>query len=66
MTWVCVCVCACGQVPALTAVLQLVQDTEERPSSILFYPVFETFAKQIDALTRPEVKVSNDVWVSSL
>jgi CHASE1-domain containing sensor protein len=28
------------KVPALTAVLQLVQDEKERPSSILFVPVF--------------------------
>jgi len=31
------------RVPALTAVLQLVQDSEPRPSSILFYPVFDRF-----------------------
>jgi CHASE1-domain containing sensor protein len=32
------------KVPALTAILQLVQDTDLRPSSILFYPVFDQFA----------------------
>ena len=31
------------KVPALTAILQLVQDTILRPSSILFYPVFDKF-----------------------
>jgi hypothetical protein len=31
------------KVPALTAVLQLVQDEKERPSSILFVPVFSRF-----------------------
>lgn len=30
---------------SLTAILQLVQDTELRPSSILFCPVFDTFRK---------------------
>ena len=33
------------KVPTLTAVLQLVQDTETRPSSILFYPVFSRFSQ---------------------
>lgn len=32
------------KVPALTAMLQLVQDTDRRPSSILFYPVFDKFS----------------------
>ena len=32
------------KVPALTAILQLVQDTDLRPSSILFYPVFDQFS----------------------
>lgn len=31
------------QVPTLTAILQLVQDSETRPSSILFFPVFDDF-----------------------
>ena len=31
------------QVPALTAILQLVQDSDTRPSSILFFPVFNNF-----------------------
>ena len=31
------------KVPALTAILQLVQDSELRPSSILFFPVFDSF-----------------------
>ncbi len=31
------------KVPALTAILQLVQDSETRPSSILFFPVFDNF-----------------------
>mmetsp|Transcript_10416 Transcript_10416/g.15780 ORF Transcript_10416/g.15780 Transcript_10416/m.15780 type:complete len:547 (-) Transcript_10416:55-1695(-) len=31
------------QVPTLTAILQLVQDSETRPSSILFFPVFDNF-----------------------
>jgi len=31
------------KVPALTAILQLVQDSILRPSSILFYPVFDEF-----------------------
>jgi len=31
------------KVPVLTATLQLVQDAEVRPSSILFYPVFDSF-----------------------
>lgn len=33
------------KVPTLTAILQLVQDTDRRPSSILFYPVFDNFQK---------------------
>lgn len=36
------------QVPTLTAILQLVQDTAIRPSSILFYPVFENFKNPED------------------
>ncbi|KAL9190047.1 hypothetical protein ACHAXT_007258 [Thalassiosira profunda] len=32
-------------VPDLTAILQLVQDAELRPSSILFYPVFDVFGR---------------------
>ena len=41
------------KVPALTAILQLVQDVELRPSSILFYPVFDTFREyhEVDELT---------------
>mmetsp|Transcript_22587 Transcript_22587/g.45482 ORF Transcript_22587/g.45482 Transcript_22587/m.45482 type:complete len:866 (+) Transcript_22587:145-2742(+) len=31
------------EVPTLTAILQLVQDSETRPSSILFFPVFDNF-----------------------
>ena len=31
-------------VPTFTAILQLVQDVETRPSSILFYPIFDTFS----------------------
>ena len=31
------------QVPTLTAILQLVQDSATRPSSILFFPVFDDF-----------------------
>lgn len=31
------------KVPTLTAILQLVQDSETRPSSILFFPVFDNF-----------------------
>ncbi len=31
------------KVPSLTAILQLVQDSETRPSSILFFPVFDNF-----------------------
>ena len=33
------------KVPCLTALLQLVQDSDLRPSSILFYPVFDAFQK---------------------
>jgi class 3 adenylate cyclase len=32
------------EVPTLTAILQLVQDAELRPSSIFFYPVFDAFS----------------------
>jgi len=32
-----------GNVPVLTSIVQLVQDVELRPSSILFYPVVDTF-----------------------
>ena len=35
------------KVPALTATLQLVQDSGLRPSSILFSPVFNNFRKQL-------------------
>ena len=42
------------QVPALTAILQLVQDSETRPSSILFFPVFDNFGM-------PEETAFNDV-----
>ena len=31
------------KVPTLTAILQLVQDSVRRPSSILFFPVFDDF-----------------------
>lgn len=37
------------KVPTLTAILQLVQDEEERPSSILFYPVKASFANTTDS-----------------
>ena len=40
------------RVPALTAILQLVQDKELRPSSILFYPVFDEFNYEIDNIER--------------
>ena len=48
------------KVPALTAILQLVQDVELRPSSILFYPVFDTFRKyhEVDELT--DAMLSNE------
>eukprot|EP00986_Skeletonema_menzelii_P002806 scaffold813_cov148-Skeletonema_menzelii.AAC.14 len=42
------------QVPTLTAILQLVQDSETRPSSILFFPVFDNFERR-------EEKVFDDV-----
>ena len=35
------------QTPALTAILQLVQDKIQRPSSIFFYPVFDTFGSSV-------------------
>ena len=35
------------KVPALTAILQLVQDSDLRPSSILFSPVLNNFRKQL-------------------
>ena len=35
------------KVPALTAILQLVQDSDLRPRSILFSPVFKNFRKQL-------------------
>ena len=48
------------KVPALTALLQLVQDgNEKRPSSILFYPVFDTFHR--DDEDASAVNQDNDV-----
>ena len=35
------------KVPALTVILQLVQDSDLRPSSILFSPVLNNFRKQL-------------------
>ena len=54
------------KVPALTAVLQLVQDQDPRPSSILFYPVFEHFPQQSakTAAAKPEVKGSISIVFS--
>ena len=54
------------KVPALTAVLQLVQDKDPQPSSILFYPVFERFPQQNakTAKAKPEVKGSISVVFS--
>lgn len=43
------------RVPALTAILQLVQDTDLRPSSILFYPVFDEFNSEIPNIERTVV-----------
>jgi len=40
------------RVPALTAILQLVQDEDLRPSSILFYPVFDEFNYDIPNIDR--------------
>ena len=48
------------RVPALTAILQLVQDKELRPSSILFYPVFDEFNYEIDNIER---KVTGSVSI---
>lgn len=39
------------KVPCLTAILQLVQDSDLRPSSILFYPVLDAFEKTFDKLS---------------
>ena len=35
------------KIPALTAILQIVQDSDLRPRSILFSPVFKNFRKQL-------------------
>lgn len=42
------------KVPVLTAILQLVQDDDTRPSSILFYPVFDTFKSKQNDLNKNE------------
>jgi hypothetical protein len=51
------------KVPALTAVLQLVQDEKERPSSILFAPVFERFQLPGEA-SKPNVTGSISIVFS--
>lgn len=43
------------QVDTLTAILQLVQDSELRPSSILFAPVYDEFNGEADVLDREVV-----------
>jgi class 3 adenylate cyclase len=43
------------QVDTLTAILQLVQDSELRPSSILFAPVYDEFNGDTDALDKEVV-----------
>ena len=42
------------QTPTLTAILQLVQDKIQRPSSILFYPVFDTFGSSVGETNHEE------------
>eukprot|EP00804_Cyclotella_cryptica_P017565 CCRYP_006740-RA/>CCRYP_006740-RA protein AED:0.07 eAED:0.07 QI:230/0.5/0.33/1/0.5/0.33/3/959/627 len=42
-------------VVTLTAILQLVQDVELRPSAILFYPVFDAFNDTVDPMEKKVV-----------